>query len=319
MPFHVLIPDNVDPAAIELLKNTDGFEVHAPGNLSREETEAAISQANAIIVRSATRPDAALMDLAPHLKVIVRAGVGVDNIDLDAATERDIVVMNTPGANTTSTAEHTFALMLSLARHVPRSHLNMNEGRWERKTFQGVELSGKTLGIVGFGRIGQSVAKRALAFEMDVLAYDPYVDAAKMEEMGVQAATLDEIYADADFITLHTAVTDETEDMLNAAAFGQMKKGVRIVNAARGALINERDLHVALEEGRVAGVALDVYTQEPPEADNPLIHHTSVVHTPHLAASTADAQVTVAVQAAQHVIDALKNEDYQDVVNPDVL
>ncbi len=319
MTFHVLIPDNVNQAAIDLLERTKGFRVTAPGKMSREETEAAIPDADAIIVRSSTKPDADLLALAPKLKVIARAGVGVDNIDLDAATENGVVVMNTPGGNTISTAEHTLGLMLALARHIPRSHMYMSEGRWERKMFMGLELRDKTLGIIGFGRIGQAVAMRAQAFEMSVVAFDPYVDEDVMNAAGVTKITLDELYAAADFITLHSLVTDDTHEMIDADAFEKMKTGVRIVNAARGALINEGDLYAALQSGKVAGAALDVYQQEPPPADSPLLTHENVVHTPHLAASTSDAQVAVAVEAAEKIIAALQDQEYGDVVNPDVL
>jgi D-3-phosphoglycerate dehydrogenase / 2-oxoglutarate reductase len=319
MSFHVLIPDNVDQAAIDLLNQQADISVTAPGKMSRDQTKAAIPTANALIVRSATTADHELLMLAPELKVIARAGVGVDNIDLDVATQQGIVVMNTPGGNTIATAEHTFALMLALSRYVPRAHLAMREGRWDRKLFQGVELRGKTLGIIGFGRIGREVAKRAQAFQMRVIEFDPFVDAATADSLGVTSVSLDDLYAQADYITLHTVVTDETREMINAAALGKMKSGVRIINAARGALINEADLQAAVSEGRVAGVAMDVYSDEPPPADHPLVGLDHVVHTPHLAASTAEAQVAVAVEAAQKVIAGLVDGAYSDVVNPAVL
>jgi len=319
MIFHVLVPDNVNQAAIDLLEAEADFRVTAPGKMSREETKAAIPTANAIIIRSSTTADAELLALAPDLKVIARAGVGVDNVDLDAATEQGVIVMNTPGGNTIATAEHTFAIMLALARHVPRAHLYMREGRWERKMFQGTELRGKTLGVVGFGRIGRAVAARAQAFEMDVIEYDPFVGDNVAEDLGVRAVTLDELYAEADFITLHTVVNDETKNMIGADALEKMKNGVRIVNAARGALVDAEALAAAIQSGRVAGAALDVYSEEPPPADHPLVGLDAVVHTPHLAASTAEAQVAVAVEAAEKVIAALKGEGTSDVVNPAVL
>jgi D-3-phosphoglycerate dehydrogenase len=319
MTFHVLIPDNVDDAAIEMLRAQDGFQVTAPGKMNRDETLAAVPSAHAMIIRSGTTADAELLAQAPELKVIARAGVGVDNIDLNTATERGVVVMNTPGGNTIATAEHTFGLMLALARHIPPAYLTMREGRWDRKAFKGTELRGKTLGIIGFGRIGREVASRAGAFGMTVIAADPFVDADAMSKHDVEKVELDELYARADFITLHTAITDDTREMLDAAAFDRMKAGVRIVNAARGALIDDEALFQALEAGKVAGAALDVYHQEPPPADNPLISHERVVHTPHLAASTDEAQVAVAVEAAEKVIAALTTGDYTDVVNPAVL
>ncbi|MEO0560665.1 MAG: hydroxyacid dehydrogenase, partial [Chloroflexota bacterium] len=291
MSFHVLIPDNVDQAAIDLLEAEDGIRVTAPGKMSRDEAMAAIPTANALIVRSATKPDAEMIAAAPDLKIIARAGVGVDNVDLAAATEHGVIVMNTPGGNTIATAEHTFALMLALSRHIPVAHQTMTEGRWDRKKFKGVELRGKTLGIVGFGRIGRAVAMRAMAFQMKVIEFDPFVDAKDAADFGVTSVTLDELYAQSDYITLHTVITDETREMINAESLAKMKMGVRIVNAARGALINPDDLAAALQEGRVAGAALDVYQVEPPAAGHPLIGADNVVHTPHLAASTAEAQV----------------------------
>ncbi len=319
MTFHVLIPDSVDPSAVDLLKQHDEIQVTAPGNLNRDETIAALPGAQAMIIRSSTKADRELLEKAPDLKVIARAGVGVDNVDLDYATERGIIVMNTPAGNTIATAEHTFALMLALARHVPEAYLSMREGRWDRKLYEGTELRGKTLGVVGFGRIGKAVAARALAFEMTVVAADPFVDGDAMRELGVEKVELDDLYAQADYITLHTIITDETREMICASAFGKMKKGVRIVNAARGALINDEDLRDALESGIVAGVAMDVYQVEPPPAEHPLVAHANVIHTPHLAASTVEAQVAVAVEAAELVIGALKRGEYANVVNRSVL
>jgi D-3-phosphoglycerate dehydrogenase len=319
MSYHVLIPDNVNQAAIDLLEQDADIRVTAPGKMKREETLAAIPSAHALIIRSSTTADAELLSHAPDLRIIARAGVGVDNVDLGYATQNGIVVMNTPGGNTIATAEHTFALMLSLARHIPRAHLYMREGRWERKMFMGSELNGKTLGIIGFGRIGREVAKRALAFNMTVIEYDPFVEADTAKKEGVESVTLDELYARADFITLHTVANDQTREMINAESLAKMKNGVRIVNAARGALINEDDLHAAIHEGRVAGAAIDVYSAEPPPPEHPLVGADNIVHTPHLAASTAEAQVAVAVEAAQKVIAGLKRGEYRDVVNPGVL
>jgi D-3-phosphoglycerate dehydrogenase / 2-oxoglutarate reductase len=319
MIYHVLIPDNVDRLAVELLEEAEGINVTAPGNMTREQTLAAIPSADALIIRSSTRVDAELIAAAPNLKVIARAGVGVDNVDLDAATARGITVMNTPYGNTISTAEYTLGLMLALARHIPRSYSHLQEGRWDRKAFIGVELRGKTLGIVGFGRVGQAVARRALAFEMSIITYDPYVPAETATAFGAEMVDLDTLYARSDFITLHSLITDETREMIRAESIARMKPGVRIVNAARGALINDEDLAAAIRSGQVAGAALDVYQQEPPPADHPLIGLQNVIHTPHLAASTSDAQVQVGVDAAQEIIDALLKGDYRNVVNPAVL
>ena len=319
MTFHVLVPDNVDKKAIALLEAADGITVQAPGNMSREETLAAIPTAHAMIIRSSTTADKELLEAAANLKVIARAGVGVDNVDLTVATERGVVVMNTPDGNTISTAEYTFGLMLALARHIPNSYVYMNDGRWDRKQFKGMELRGKTLGIVGFGRIGRAVCKRALAFEMDVVTADPYISADVVEDLGAKLVELDDLYAQSDFISLHTVITDETNGMINAESIAKMKPGVRIINAARGGLINDEDLAAAIKEGRVAGAAVDVYVEEPPPPNHPLVGLQGVIHTAHLAASTGDAQIQVGVDAAQEVIDALTKDEYSNVVNPDVL
>jgi D-3-phosphoglycerate dehydrogenase len=319
MTYNVLIPDNVDQAAIELLSEADSLTITAPGSMKRAETIAALPHADALIIRSATTADAELLNAATKLKVIARAGVGVDNVDLDAATERGIVVMNTPGGNTISTAEHTFGLMLALARHIPQGDASLREGLWERKSFMGLELRGKTLGIIGLGRIGREVGKRAKAFDMKVIGYDPYVDESLLTPLGIENLPLDEVYARSDFITLHALVTDDTREMINATSIAKMKPGVRIINAARGALINDNDLAAAITAGKVAGAALDVYEFEPPPQDHPLVGMRNVISTPHLAASTSDAQVNVAVEAAQLVIDALLKGSYENVCNPAVL
>lgn len=318
MTFHILIPDNVDQIALDVLQAAGDMKITA-GNMKREETLAAIPDADALIIRSATKADAELLAAAKKLKIIARAGVGVDNVDLDAATKQGIVVMNTPDGNTIATAEHTFGLMLALARYIPEGEMSMRAGKWDRKSFVGVELRGKTLGIIGFGRIGRAIAKRALAFEMIVVAHDPYIPADIAADLGVELLSLDDLYARADFITLHSLITDETRGMINKASIAKMKKGVRIINAARGALINDNDLAEAIKSGYVAGAALDVYAEEPPPADHPLIGLPGVVHTPHLAASTADAQVNVAIDAAKEVVDALLRGEYKNVVNPTAL
>jgi D-3-phosphoglycerate dehydrogenase len=318
--YTVLIPDKVDPAALEVFEETPAIQViTAPKGMTRDETMAAVGSANAMIIRSSTTVDAEMLQAAPHLKAIARAGVGVDNVDVPLATALGIVVMNTPDGNTIATAEHTFGLMLALARHIPQGHASLRAGKWDRSTYMGVELRGKTLGIIGFGRIGRAIAKRAQAFEMTVIASDPYVDARTAAALGVQMVDLDTLYSRADFITLHSAITEETEGMINAASIARMKPGVRIVNAARGALINDADLAEALRSGHVAGAALDVYAEEPPPPDHPLLGLDNVIDTPHLAASTHDAQVTVAVDAARLIVNALLYGQYDNVVNPAAL
>ena len=320
MTLHILIPDSVDQVAIDILTQADGLRVTAPGNMSREDTIAALADADAMIIRSSTKADAALLEAAPKLKAIARAGVGVDNVDLDAATAKGIVVMNTPGGNTISTAEYTFGLMLSLARNIPQGDASLRAGNWDRKSFSGVELRGKTLGIIGLGRIGREVGKRAAAFEMQVIGYDPFVDEETAQQANItKVDTMDDLYAQSDFITLHSVITDETRGMINTESIAKMKQGVCIINAARGALINDNDLAQAIASGQVGGAALDVYASEPPPADHPLVGLKNVISTPHLAASTSDAQVNVAVEAAELIRDALLHGRYANVVNQDVL
>lgn len=319
MPHKVLIPDAVHPSALAVFDGVADIEVTSNGQMSRADLLAALPNAEGLIIRSASKIDAEALAAATNLKFIARAGVGVDNVDIPVATGRKIVIMNTPDGNTISTAEHAFGLMLALARHIPQAHGKLTGGVWDRKSFNGVELRGKTLGVVGFGRIGRAIAKRAQAFEMTVIAYDPYIPADVAADLGVELVSLDDIYKRSDFITLHAVLTDETRDMIRAENIAKMKKGVRIVNAARGALINEDDLAEAIKSGQVAGAALDVFQQEPPQEHNPLINLPGVIHTPHLAASTDDAQITVAVEAAQLIRDALLKGEYKNVINPDSL
>ena len=316
--FYVLVPDNIHQKAIDILQASEGISVSAPSKLEREALLEAVADAHALIIRSGVAADAELIGKAPALRAIARAGVGVDNVDLAAATAQGIVVMNTPGGNTISTAEHAFGLMIALSRHIAPGHQSLAEGRWDRKAFSGVELKGKTLGIVGLGRIGQAIATRAQAFEMQVIAHDPYLPPAIADAINVPLLALEAVYARADYLTLHTLVTDETRGMINTKTIATMKDGVRIINAARGALINSADLAAALSSGKVAGAALDVYETEPPPADHPLIGAPKVLHTPHLAASTADAQVTVAVEAAQLVVDFLLEGKVANMCNPAV-
>lgn len=319
MTYTVLVPDNVHPSALDVLNAASDLNIVAPGQMSRAELLAALPEADALIIRSASKIDAEALAAATKLKMIARAGVGVDNVDIPDATERGIVIMNTPDGNTISTAEMTFGLMLALARQIPQAHATMLAGKWDRKSFMGVELRGKTLGVVGFGRIGRAVAKRAIAFEMTVIAFDPYIPADVAADLGVELVDLDTIYERSDFISLHAVLTDETRDMINTQTIAKMKPGVRIIDAARGALINEADLADALKSGKVAGAALDVYPTEPPPPDDPLIGLPNVVHTPHLAASTEDAQIVVAVDAAKLIVEALATGKYNNVVNPAVL
>jgi D-3-phosphoglycerate dehydrogenase len=317
--MHIIIPDNLHKAGLKLLDAADGLTYEAPDSITREELIAKAGEADALIIRSASTVDAEMFDALTRVKVIGRAGVGVDNVDLDIATQRGVVVMNAPDGNTYATAEHTMAMMLALARHVAPAYMSMRAGKWDRKSFMGVELRGKTLGIVGFGRVGQAVAKRAAAFEMTVIAHDPYIPQDVADAAGVPLMGLDELFAQSDFLTLHAVVTDETRHMINVNSIAGMKDGVRIINVARGALIDDHDLAVAIKFGQVAGTAVDVYAEEPPPDDHPLLGLEGVLHTPHLGASTHDAQREVAVQATECVINALLHGQYKNVVNPAAL
>lgn len=269
---------------------------------------------DALVVRSGTRVTAPVIDAGENLKVIGRAGVGVDNIDVERATERGIIVLNAPEGNTISAAEHAIAMLTSLARNIPEAHAVLKSGRWERGSFMGVELNQKILGIIGLGRIGGEVARRARAMGMNILAYDPYIASEQVEKQGAAPASLEEIFARADFISLHLPVTKSTYHLVGAAELAMMKPGVRIVNCARGGLIDEEALHRALAEGRVAGAALDVFESEPP-LNSPLLTLPNVVVTPHLGASTREAQVNVALQVAEQVIMALRGEPLVSAVN----
>jgi len=318
MTHFVLVPDDLEPEGLDILRARPDFEVHAPGKMTREQTLAQVPRAEGLIVRSGTQVDAELLAAAPHLKAVVRAGVGVDNIDLAACTGRGVVVMNAPDGNTISTAELALGLMLALARHIPRADASMRAGRWDRKQFMGTELRGKTLGIIGFGRVGRALAERARAFGLQVMAYDPFTPERLARHLGM-TSRLEDLYARADIISLHALVTPETAGMIDAAAIEQMKPGVMIVNTARGKLINSADLAAALRSGKVGGAAIDVYDVEPPAPDNPLLGLENVICTPHLGASTVEAQAAVGIQAAEQLIAYLIDGRAENVRNKDVL
>ena len=287
-----------------------------PKRLAEAELLPVVADAVAMVVRSETKVTRKVIEAAPKLRVVGRAGVGVDNVDVQAATDRGVVVMNTPGGNTTSTAELSFAMILALARKVPQAAASMVEGKWDRKQFQGTELSGKTLGVLGMGRIGSEVAKRALTFGMKVVAYDPFLTEARAQSLGVElAADLDDVYRDADFITVHMPVTELTRGMLNAAAFSKMKPGVRIVNCARGEIIVENELIAALDSGKVAAAALDVFAVEPLPADHPFRKHPGITLTPHLGASTAEAQEKCGLEVAEVLTAYLLTGEVRNAVN----
>lgn len=310
----ILISDKLGQAGLDRLDKMDDVTYDMKTGLSREELLAIIGDYDALIVRSGTKPDAEILEAGKNLKVVGRAGIGVDNIDIDAATRLGIIVMNTPHANSVATAEQTLTLMLAISRHTAGAHASVLAGKWQRAKYVGRELYGKTLGVVGFGRIGRLVTERAQAFGMNVIAYDPYVSEAVGRHMNVTLVDIDELYAQADYITLHSVLTKETEKLINADAIAQMKKGVIVINVARGKLVDEQALADGLKSGQVGGAALDVYTTEPPE-DSPLIGLENVLHTPHLGASTQEAQREVAVQMVEQVVDVLRGVDYRNALN----
>jgi D-3-phosphoglycerate dehydrogenase len=313
----ILVCDPVSPRGIALLQQRPEFEVVVlPQRLAENELIPAVKDAVAMVVRSETKVTRKVIEAASKLRVVGRAGVGIDNVDVDAATQRGVVVMNTPGGNTITTAELTFTMMLCLARKVPQAHGSMVAGKWDRKQFQGAEVFGKTLGVLGLGRIGSEVAKRATAFGMRVIAYDPFLTESRARALGIEMASdLDNVYRDADFITVHMPVTEQTRGMLNAAAFSRMKPKVCIVNCARGEIINDTDLLAALDSGKVAAAALDVFVTEPLPADHPYRKHPNVVLTPHLGASTNEAQEKCGIEVAEVISGYLLTGEVRNAVN----
>jgi D-3-phosphoglycerate dehydrogenase len=313
----IIVCDPISPKGIALLQARPEFNVVVlPKKLPEAELLPLVADATALVVRSETKVTKAVIAAAKNLRVVGRAGVGVDNVDIDASTQNGVVVMNTPGGNTITTAELSFTMLLSLARKVPQAHATMVAGKWDRKLFQGVELAGKTLGVLGMGRIGTEVAKRAIAFGMRVLAYDPYLTEERAKAIGAEfAADLDAVYREADFITVHMPVTKETKEMLNAAAFAKMKPGVKIVNCARGEIISETDLIAALESNKVAGAALDVFAVEPLPADHPYRKQANLILTPHLGASTEEAQEKCGIEVAEVIAAYLLTGEVRNAVN----
>jgi D-3-phosphoglycerate dehydrogenase len=312
-PLRVLVAEKIAESGVDLLR--ERFDVDVGTDWSREDLLERIKDYHGILIRSATQCDAELIEKADNLRVVGRAGVGVDNVDVAAASKRGIIVANAPEANTVAAAEHTVALMLALARNIPQAHASLTGGKWERSKFGGTEVEGKTLGVLGFGRIGQLVATRARAFGMHVIAYDPFVSAERFRELGAeQADSPDDVLEAGDFITLHLPKTPETQGFLNSDNLAKCKDGVRIVNVARGPLVVDDDLEQALDSGKVAGAALDVFTQEP-ITDHPLFGYPNVVVTPHLGASTAEAQDRAGVQTAEQVVAALTGGVVSTAVN----
>ena len=316
---HILITDDLSPQAVERLEAAGDADFDVVSRPTPEELREIIRSYDAIIIRSSVRVDADLVAAASQLKVIGRAGMGLDNVDIDAASLRGVIVMNTPGANTVATAEHTVAMLLALCRNVPQADASMRRGEWTRSQFTGVQLYRKTLGIVGLGRIGAQVARRIRAFGMSIIAFDPYISDEVARELNVTLVDLDELLARSDFITLHTALTPETQGLINATAIAHMKLGVRLVNCARGGLIDDVALVDALRSGHIAGAALDVFADEPLPSDSPLRGMPNVVLTPHIAASTIEAQRDVGTQIVDQVLAALRGEDFRNAVNMPVV
>ncbi|HKV71660.1 MAG TPA: hydroxyacid dehydrogenase [Gemmatimonadales bacterium] len=315
MSIRVVIADKLGDAGIALLASSPEIHVVNLAGKTREELDAALTTATALIVRSETKVTADMIARAPNLKVVARAGIGVDTIDVAAATKRGIAVMNAPGANTVSAAEHAIALLLSLLRHIPDAAESMKHGGWDRKRFEGSELRGKTLGVVGLGRIGGYVAQLAHAFGMTIIAYDPFVAPQRAVELQARLLPIEQLLAEADIITLHVALTDETRHLLNAQRLKLMKPTAFLVNTARGELVDELALVAAVKEKRIAGAAIDVFAEEPLPKDSPLRGLDRVLLTPHLAASTSEAQKRVAIEICTAVREALLRGDLSTAIN----
>src|SRR5579862_5538912 len=308
----ILVAEPLAAAGIEMLKAQPGWDVVVadPKTYAKD-----LHDADALLVRSAVKVNPDVLSKAPKLRVIGRAGVGVDNVDLKAATAAGVLVMNTPGGNAVSVAEHTMGLMLAMARSIPQANASTKGGKWEKKKFLGTELRGKTLGVMGLGSIGREVVRRARGFEMNILATDPYVNSVTAAELGVTLMSREELYAQSDYITLHVALTTETQGMLNDAAFARMKKGVRIVNCARGELVDPEALARAVESGQVGGAALDVFQTEPPAAGEPLLKFDNVIATPHIGGSTEEAQEIVGVRIVEQLVEYLQHGLALNAVN----
>jgi len=311
----ILITDSLAPQGLEVFKRNPDFEVDERLGLKSEEIRKIIADYHGWVIRSGTKVTAEVIEAARNLKVIGRAGIGVDNVDVEAASKKGIVVMNTPGGNNVTTAEHTISLMLALARHIPQAVASLKAGQWNRDRFVGVELCNKTLGIIGLGNVGRIVAERALGLRMKVLAHDPFVPPENAAQLGVEMVRLEEVFEKSDFITVHVPLTSETRGLINRKTFAKMKPGVRIINCARGGIVDEKDLEAALREGKVAGAALDVFVEEPPPRNHPLISMDQVVTTPHLGASTDEAQLNVAIAVAEQMVDFLTRGVIRYAVN----
>lgn len=312
--FKVLVMDGVAETGLAALRQEKDIEVVIGSKMNEDELINIIGEYDGLIVRSATKVTARVLEHATNLKVVGRAGVGVDNIDINAATAKGVLVVNAPGGNTIAAAEHTVAMMLSLSRYIPQASATLRAGKWDKKAFMGVELRGKSLGVIGLGRIGSAVAKRAQGLEMKVIAYDPYITEEKAEILGIKLLPLDEVFKQADFITVHLPLTKESKHIVGKRAFSLMKDGVRIINCARGGVVDEQALYNAMKSGKVAGAALDVFEKEP-NIDSPLYEFNSFIATPHLGASTEEAQLCVACDVSEEIVAALKGEFVKNTVN----
>ena len=310
----VLVSDKLSKEGVDILSKTSKIQVDVKVGLKPEELKSIIHEYHGIVIRSATKLTKDIIEAAKNLKVIGRAGSGLDNVDKVAATAAGIVVMNTPGGNTVTTAELTFGMLLAMSRYIPQSFLSIKEGKWEKSKFQGVEVYGKTLGIIGLGNIGQTLNKRAKCFGMNVIGYDPFLSKEKAQELEINYVGLDEIYEKSDYISVHTPLSKDTKGMINKETIAKMKDGVRLLNIARGGIINEADLYEALKSKKVASCALDVFEVEPP-VDNPLLTLDNLIVTPHLGASTVEAQVNVAVAVCNQIVDYLLNGTIKNAVN----
>ncbi len=313
--FRVLLSDSLSLQGVEVLKRHPELQVDIKTGLKPEELALIIAPYDALLIRSSTTVTREIIEHADSLKVIGRAGVGVVNVDLEAATRRGIVVMNSPHGNSITTAEHAIAMMMSMARKIPAANAMLKGGKWDRSKFTGAEICNKVLGVVGLGNIGRIVADRAQGLKMKVIGFDPIMTREAADRLSIELVGLDEIFARADFITVHTPLTDDTRGLVGAAAFEKMKKGVRIINCARGGIVDEGALVDAINSGKVAGAAFDVFVEEPPSPDNPLLKLDSVIVTPHLGAATEEAQVQVAVDIAQQVVDFLLEGTVSQAVN----
>jgi len=312
--MRVLVSDNLGEVGIRMLEAEDGIDVDVKTGLSPEALKDIIGEYHALIIRSATKVTEDLLSAAHRLKVVGRAGIGLDNVDIPAATRRGVVVMNTPDGNVITTAEHAIAMMMALARNIPQGTASLRAGRWDKKKLQGREICGKTLGVIGFGKIGSIVADRARGLKFNVIVYDPHVNPERIEKAGFETVSLEGLYQRADFITIHVPKLKDTAGMIDKAAFDQMKDGVMLVNCARGGIVNEADLYDAMVSGKVAGAALDVFDAEPP-AGSPLLAVDRLICTPHLGASTREAQTNVAVAVVKQIVDYLKSGSVVNAVN----